>query len=338
MGRVFSGVALRHADIEIVAGLDINVGSVAVAGSVTGSGSEAAGAGTGASVTGTGGGNETAGAANGTAGGDSRIAGGAAWTGCNGGTAYPVYDAAGGMGAGAGSGASAAGAPPALAEPYDVILDFSHPSALSAILGRALSKSTPIVLAATGYTERQADEILDASRRIPIFRSANMSLGVNLMTELAKRAAGAIGGSFDIEIIEKHHRRKVDAPSGTALMIADAVNGELGGGMDYAYDRHAERKARSGSEIGIHTVRGGTIVGEHAVIFAGNDEILEIRHVASSKEVFAEGAIRAIRFMADPARRPGLYGMGDALARHSNNPEITTRHAAIAKRHGISGI
>jgi 4-hydroxy-tetrahydrodipicolinate reductase len=198
-------------------------------------------------------------------------------------------------------------------EPYDVILDFSSPAALGSILGRALAKKTPIVLAATGYTERQEGEIRDAARQIPIFRTANLSVGVNLMAELAKTAARAIGGSFDIELVEKHHRQKADAPSGTALMIADAINGELGGDMPYVYGRHAKREKRGEREIGVHAVRGGTIVGEHTVIFAGNDEVLEIRHVASSKEIFAEGAVRAIRFIADPARTAGLYGMGDAL-------------------------
>jgi 4-hydroxy-tetrahydrodipicolinate reductase len=221
-----------------------------------------------------------------------------------GGRAYPAYIAARG---------DEAAAFAAIKEAYGVILDFSHPSALGGILELAKSKKIPVVLAATGYSERQTAEIRDASESVPVFRSANMSVGVNLMTELVRLAARAIGGGFDIEIVEKHHNQKLDAPSGTAHMLAEAIKSELSGDISYVYDRHAERKKRGKSEIGIHTVRGGTIVGEHVAIFAGPDEVLEIRHAASSKEIFAEGAVRAVRYMSSVGSA-GMYDMRDVLA------------------------
>ena len=138
-----------------------------------------------------------------------------------------------------------------------------------------------------------------------------MSLGINLMVELAKKAASVLGGSFDIEIIEKHHNQKIDAPSGTALMIADAVSGVLSEKPQYVYDRHSQRKKRDKNEIGIHAIRGGTIVGEHDIMFAGRDEILTISHTAMSKEVFASGAVNAAVFMCGKA--PGLYNMKDMV-------------------------
>ena len=193
----------------------------------------------------------------------------------------------------------------------DVIIDFSHPSLLTALLDYAEEKKIPIVLATTGYSKAQLEEIHAAAQRLSVFFSANMSLGINLMVELAKKAASVLGGSFDIEIIEKHHNQKIDAPSGTALMIADGVSGVLSEKPQYVYDRHSQRKKRDKNEIGIHAIRGGTIVGEHDIMFAGRDEILTISHTAMSKEVFASGAVNAAVFMCGKA--PGLYNMKDMV-------------------------
>ena len=153
--------------------------------------------------------------------------------------------------------------------------------------------------------------IKNAAERIPVFFSANMSLGVNLVCELAKKAASVLGNSFDIEIVEMHHNQKLDAPSGTALMIADSVKEELENDVKYEYDRHSKREKRSKNEIGIHSVRGGTITGEHEIIFAGHDEIIKISHSARSKELFATGAINAALFISE--KPAGLYNMSDML-------------------------
>lgn len=193
----------------------------------------------------------------------------------------------------------------------DVIIDFSHPSALVPLLDYAVETHTPIVVATTGLSSEQTALICEKSKAVPLFFTANMSLGVNLLVELAKKAAAVLGGQFDIEIIEKHHNQKVDAPSGTALMLADAISEVLEEKPQYIYDRHAVRKKRSKNEIGIHAVRGGTIVGEHDVIFAGRDEILTLSHSAASKEVFATGSINAALFLCD--KENGLYNMGDIV-------------------------
>lgn len=197
-------------------------------------------------------------------------------------------------------------------EPSDVIIDFSHPSSLSSTLEYAINNKKAIVIATTGLSKDQLLSIKDASSKIPVFFSANMSLGVNLIIQLAKKAALLLEDNFDIEIIEKHHNLKIDAPSGTALAIADAINETCTHSNEYVYDRHSMRKKRSKREIGIHSIRGGTIVGEHDVIFAGNDEIIEIKHTATSKEIFAVGAVKAANFLADKA--PGLYNMDDLIA------------------------
>lgn len=194
----------------------------------------------------------------------------------------------------------------------DVIIDFSHPSVLSALLSYAMQNHLPVVLCSTGYSESQLQEIQRASEQIPVFKSGNMSLGVNLLIELAKRAAAVLGEPFDIEIIEKHHNRKLDAPSGTALMIADGVSEVLPHETTYTYDRHSRRMPRSKSEIGIHSVRGGTIVGEHEIIFAGPQETISITHTAQSREIFALGAVNAAVFMTGN-QAPGLYNMTDLL-------------------------
>ena len=193
----------------------------------------------------------------------------------------------------------------------DVIVDFSNPAVLDSLLAYAKEKKLPCVICTTGYTEEQKEKIKEAAKEIPIFYSGNMSLGINLIIELAKKAAAVFGNNFDIEIVEQHHNQKLDAPSGTALMIADAVS-EVKTDAEYVYDRHAYRKKRDKKEIGIHSVRGGNIVGEHEIIFAGTDEILKISHSARSKSVFAVGALNAASFLK--GKEPGMYDMSDLLA------------------------
>jgi 4-hydroxy-tetrahydrodipicolinate reductase len=166
-------------------------------------------------------------------------------------------------------------------------------------------------MATTGLSAEQIDKLNTLGDKVAVFRSANMSLGINLLIDLVKKAAKILEGDFDIEVVEKHHNQKIDAPSGTALMIADAMTEVLNNKPEYVYDRHAVRKKRGADEIGIHAVRGGTIVGEHEVIFAGTDEIIEIKHTAMSKEVFAVGAIRAAKFIA--GKEPGMYCMQNML-------------------------
>lgn len=192
----------------------------------------------------------------------------------------------------------------------DVIIDFSHPSVLNDMLMYAISNNVPIVICTTGYSKEEVESIHNASQRIPIFYSGNMSLGINVLIELAKKAASVFGNNFDIEIIEKHHNQKLDAPSGTALMIANGIKEELND-KEFIYDRHERREKRNNSEIGIHSVRGGTIVGEHEVIFAGHDELVTISHQAQSKEVFANGAIKAATFIV--GKEPKIYQMSDIL-------------------------
>ena len=193
----------------------------------------------------------------------------------------------------------------------DVIIDFSNPANFENLMDYAESKKLPVVVATTGLNKEQKDRLTKASETVPVFFSANMSLGVNLICELAKKATALLGDSFDIEIVERHHNQTLDAPSGTALAIADAINEELDGNGRYVYDRHSVRKKREKTEIGIHAVRGGTIVGDHTVIFAGNNEVIELTHHAASREVFASGAVKAAIFMADqPA---GFYNMTNLI-------------------------
>ena len=194
----------------------------------------------------------------------------------------------------------------------DVIIDFSHPSVLDGMLSYAVKNNVPCVICTTGYSKEQIEEINKAADSVAIFFSGNMSLGINLLIELAKQATRVLGDSFDIEIVEKHHNLKLDAPSGTALMIADAISDTLPQEPQYVYDRHSYRKKRSKSEIGIHSVRGGTIVGEHEVIFAGHDEVVTVTHQAQSKEVFAAGSVSAAAFLAN--QKAGMYSMSDLLA------------------------
>ncbi len=194
----------------------------------------------------------------------------------------------------------------------DVIIDFSHPSLLSGILDFAQKNTTPVVLATTGYSAEQIEQIKNATSKIAVFFTFNMSIGVNLLTELAKKATAVLGGQFDIEIIEKHHNQKIDAPSGTAIMLANAINEAAGNTYQYVYDRHAVVKKREANEIGIYSVRGGTIVGEHEVIFAGRDEILSLKHTAMSKEIFAVGAVNAAVYLSEQSA--GLYDMRNMLS------------------------
>lgn len=193
----------------------------------------------------------------------------------------------------------------------DVIVDFSHPSVLSGLLEYAKEKKLPVIIATTGLTDEQRADLLDASEEIPVFFSANMSLGINLIIALAKKATAILEGNFDIEIVEKHHNQKIDAPSGTALAIADAIADTLAVAPEYVYDRHSVRKKREAREIGIHSIRGGSIVGEHQVIFAGQDETIELKHQATSKEVFAVGSIKAAKFMNGKPK--GFYTMDDLI-------------------------
>ncbi len=198
-----------------------------------------------------------------------------------------------------------------LSEKPDVIIDYSHPSCLSSLLEYCKTNGTPVVLATTGYSDEQISEIKKAASQIPVFFSWNMSLGINLLVELAKKATAILGDKFDIEIVEKHHNQKIDAPSGTALMIANAINETRNNEMNYVYDRHSQRKKREDNEIGIHSVRGGTIVGVHEVLFAGNDETITISHSAASKTVFAEGSVNAAIFIKN--KEAGLYDMNSII-------------------------
>ena len=194
----------------------------------------------------------------------------------------------------------------------DCIIDCSHHSAAVPLLDFAKSRGIPIVICTTGHTEDEVKAIHAAAAEIPVFYSRNMSVGINLVIALAKKAAAILGDDFDIEIIEKHHNKKLDAPSGTALMIADAISDSVSYEPEYVYERQSKRAPRAKNEIGIHSVRGGTIVGEHEVIFAGNDEVVTISHQAASREVFAQGALRAAKYLA--GKTPGFYNMETMLS------------------------
>ena len=196
-------------------------------------------------------------------------------------------------------------------EEADVVIDFSNPSLLDSLLAYGKSTNTALVIATTGFDECEKKKIADASNECPVFFTYNMSLGINLLANLAKKAVGVLGNDFDIEIVEKHHNQKIDAPSGTALMLADAISEEFDKPMKYEYDRHSKREKRTKDEIGLHAVRGGTIVGEHEIIFAGRDEIITLSHSARSKEVFAVGAVNAAVFMN--GKTPGMYDMGELV-------------------------
>lgn len=193
----------------------------------------------------------------------------------------------------------------------NVVIDFSNPISLSKLLEYGINTKTALVIATTGLSDNDLEDIKKASKNIPIFQSANTSLGINILINLVKKAAVILNDTFDIEIIEKHHNKKIDAPSGTAFMIANEINEELNNSMELTYGREGNEEKRRKNEIGIHAVRGGTIPGEHTVIFAGLDEVLEIKHSALSKKIFAQGAIKAARRIINLEN--GLYNMNDLI-------------------------
>ena len=194
----------------------------------------------------------------------------------------------------------------------DAIIDFSAAVAVDKLLDYCVEKNLPCVLCTTGLSEAQLAKVDEAAKKVAILKSANMSLGINLMLKLLKEAAGVLANAgFDMKIVEKHHNRKIDAPSGTAIAMADSVNEALGNTCHYKYDRSSERVPRDAKEIGIQSVRGGTIVGEHDVIFAGTDEVVTFSHTAYSKAIFAKGAIQAAKFLK--GRDAGMYTMADVI-------------------------
>lgn len=194
----------------------------------------------------------------------------------------------------------------------DAIIDFSVTAAIDDLLDYAVSTKTPVVVCTTGLSANQLEKINEASKSVAVLRSANMSLGINTLMKILKIATDVLADrGFDIEIVEKHHNQKVDAPSGTALALADCINQELNNEYDYTYDRSPVREKRKKKEIGISAVRGGTIVGEHEVIYAGTDEVIEIKHTAYSKAIFAKGAIDAAKFLAN--KEAGMYDMSDVI-------------------------
>lgn len=192
-----------------------------------------------------------------------------------------------------------------------VIIDFSSPAGAVAAAEYGAENGLSCVICSTGLSQEDEAALEAASAKTPVFRSANMSLGVNVLIELARQATRVLGGEFDIEIVEKHHRNKLDAPSGTALMIANAINAEAEGRYDYVYDRSQVRQKRGDRELGISAVRGGGIVGEHEVLFCGPEEVLTLQHSAGSRGVFADGAIQAALYLAE--QQPGYYTMTDLL-------------------------
>lgn len=192
----------------------------------------------------------------------------------------------------------------------DVIIDFSVPEASINILEFAKSNNVPIVIATTGFSDEQLNIIKEASKIIPVFRSGNMSYEINVMADVVAKLAKQLNNS-DIEIIETHHRNKLDAPSGTALILADSINDALDNKMDYQYDRHKSRQKRPDNEIGIHSIRGGTEVGKHTVMFLGENETIEITHTATSRSIFAKGSLKAAQFLVK--QKNGMYNMKDLI-------------------------
>lgn len=194
----------------------------------------------------------------------------------------------------------------------DVVIDFASAKAVDALLDYCVAKKLPCVLCTTGLSEEQLKKVKEASGETAVLKSANMSMGINLLLKLLREAAPVLAAAgFDIEIVEKHHNQKLDAPSGTAVALADAVNGALDNAYEYVYDRSARREVRPQKEIGISAVRGGTIVGDHDVIFAGTDEVITFSHRAYSREVFAKGALLAAKFLA--GKPAGYYDMSDVI-------------------------
>ena len=195
----------------------------------------------------------------------------------------------------------------------DVIIDFSNAKAIDALLDYSVSKKVPVVLCSTGLSEAQLAKVSETAKQTAVLKSANMSLGINMLMDLLKKAVKVLApAGFDIEIVEKHHNQKLDAPSGTALALAESMNQEMDHCYEYTYDRSKERKKREQKEIGISAVRGGNIVGEHEVIFAGMDEVITFQHTAYSRNVFAKGAVEAAKFLK--GKESGLYDMSDVIA------------------------
>jgi 4-hydroxy-tetrahydrodipicolinate reductase len=192
----------------------------------------------------------------------------------------------------------------------DVVLDFSSPKSLPSLSNYCIDKKLPLVLCTTGYSDEEYKAIETLSKQIPVFNSGNMSLGINIVSSILKKISPVLFNGFDIEVIEKHHNQKVDSPSGTALMLADSIKSSLEEKVQYVHGREGLKK-REKSEIGIHAVRGGSIVGEHEVIFAGKGETIEIKHTALSRDVFASGALRACEFMN--GKTPGFYNMDNVI-------------------------
>jgi len=195
----------------------------------------------------------------------------------------------------------------------DVIVDFSNASAVEGLLDYCTTKKVPVVLCSTGLSKEQLDKVKEASGKVAVLKSANMSVGVNALIKVLKEVSPMFAAAgFDIEIVEKHHNQKLDSPSGTAIALADSINESLDNEMDYVYDRSTRREKRPRKEIGISAVRGGTIVGDHDVIFAGHDEVVTLSHRAYSRAIFGKGAIEAAKFLAN--KQAGLYDMSDVLA------------------------
>ncbi|MBQ7840321.1 MAG: 4-hydroxy-tetrahydrodipicolinate reductase [Lachnospiraceae bacterium] len=194
----------------------------------------------------------------------------------------------------------------------DAVIDFASAKAVDGLLDFCVEKQIPCVLCTTGLSEEQLEHVKEASKKVAVLRSANMSMGINLLMKLLKEASPVLAAAgFDIEIVEKHHNQKVDAPSGTAIALADAINEAAAEPYEYVYDRSSRREKRPGNEIGISAVRGGTIVGDHDVIFAGTDEVITFSHTAYSKAVFGKGAIQAAKYLA--GKPAGLYSMSGVI-------------------------
>ena len=194
---------------------------------------------------------------------------------------------------------------------FDVIIDFSNSKCIPNLFAFACEKKKPVVCCTTGLSEEDLKILEDASKVIPVFKSANMSIGMNIMVELCKKATKFLYPDYDIEIVEAHHNKKLDAPSGTALMIADAIKGQIDSEIEYVYDRSDVRKMREKKEIGISAIRGGNIVGEHEALFIGGEEILKISHSAQTRLVFARGSVAAAKYVVD--KNPGKYDMSDMI-------------------------
>ena len=194
----------------------------------------------------------------------------------------------------------------------DVIIDFSHVICIDALLDYSVKTQIPVIVCTTGLSEKQEEAVHAAAQKVAVLKSANMSLGVNTLMELLKQAAKALApAGFDVEIVEKHHNRKLDAPSGTAIALADSVNEAMGGRYEYKLDRSAQRQKRDANEIGIQSIRGGNIVGEHEVFFCGTDEVVTLKHTAYSRAIFAKGAIQAAKYLV--GKPAGFYDMGDVI-------------------------